>query len=570
MSDFNVDSIAAILENARVSDSGVSFAGKSLKLNTEEDAKQVTKEIDGCSNLQFLNMEGNTLGVDASKEIAKSLEKHPEFKRALWKDMFTGRMKTEIPKALQYLGDGLVTAGARLTELDLSDNAFGPIGVEGLASLIRSSSCFALEELRLNNNGLGITGGKLLASALTDCYQYSKKNGKPLVLKVFIAGRNRLENDGAKALAAVFKLIGTLEEIAMPQNGIYHQGISALSDAFAVNTNLQILNLNDNTIGPKGAEAIAAALANNQKLRELNFGDCLLKTKGAMLLSDALKDSHINLEEVNLGFNEIKKQGGLEIVDAMANKSKLKTLIIDGNQFGTKGKELIENKLKEIGKFNVLGSLEDNESEDESEDEDVDEEDEEEEECSEEGETENDEKSDINEDVIAVPSPLKQNFTIREFIETPSASNFLSLGSNRIDTIVTEAKKNEDISIDEYIRIMMKVSALSDNTKSEVADSSTECSERLYKELFSWAEKSDKLSIVNNSILVSLGLIKSEDKHFKPTWNIEGCLKVLKHISNKNFMPESTKNTLSVFMKRDIDCGTEPLTTKKELLASLS
>lgn len=47
-----------------------------------------------------MNLEGNTLGVDASKGIAKALEKHPEFKRALWKDMFTGRMKTEIPKAL--------------------------------------------------------------------------------------------------------------------------------------------------------------------------------------------------------------------------------------------------------------------------------------------------------------------------------------------------------------------------------------------------------------------------------------------------------------------------------------
>ena len=92
----------------------------------------------------------------------------------------------------------------------MSDNAFGPIGVEGLAALLRSSSCYALEELRLNNNGLGITGGKLLASALTDCYESSKKDGKPLALKVFIAGRNRLENDGAKALAKVFKVCITL------------------------------------------------------------------------------------------------------------------------------------------------------------------------------------------------------------------------------------------------------------------------------------------------------------------------------------------------------------------------
>jgi Ran GTPase-activating protein 1 len=42
--------------------------------------------------------------------------------------MFTGRMKTEIPPALQNLGRGIMTAHARLVELDLSDNAFGPIG----------------------------------------------------------------------------------------------------------------------------------------------------------------------------------------------------------------------------------------------------------------------------------------------------------------------------------------------------------------------------------------------------------------------------------------------------------
>lgn len=100
----------------------------------------------------------------------------------------------------------MTVAGARLTEIDLSDNAFGPIGVQGLAALLRSSSCYNLQELRLNNNGLGITGGKLLASALMDCYNNSKTLGTPLALKVFIAGRNRLENDGAKALAEVFRV----------------------------------------------------------------------------------------------------------------------------------------------------------------------------------------------------------------------------------------------------------------------------------------------------------------------------------------------------------------------------
>ena len=47
-----------------------------------------------------LRLEGNTLGVDAAKAIAKALESQPSFERALWKDAFTGRLKDEIPRAL--------------------------------------------------------------------------------------------------------------------------------------------------------------------------------------------------------------------------------------------------------------------------------------------------------------------------------------------------------------------------------------------------------------------------------------------------------------------------------------
>lgn len=60
----------------------------------------MVEAINKCNSLEYLNLEGNTLGVEASKLIANALEKHPELKQALWKDMFTGRMKTEIPKAL--------------------------------------------------------------------------------------------------------------------------------------------------------------------------------------------------------------------------------------------------------------------------------------------------------------------------------------------------------------------------------------------------------------------------------------------------------------------------------------
>lgn len=58
----------------------------------------------------------------------------------------------------------------------------------------------------------------------------------------------------------------------------------------------------------------------------------------------------------------------------------------------------------------------------------------------------------------------------------------------------------------------MKVASLSRDVKSDVAESSLKCTELLYKDLFIWAQQSDKTSIMNNSILVNLGLIKVDIK----------------------------------------------------------
>lgn len=107
--------------------------------------KEVIEAINKCKKLTFLNLEGNTLGVEAAKAIGEALKNHPEFQQALFKDLFTGRMKTEIPPALQSMGNGMITAGAHLTVFDCSDNALGPNGMTGLVELFRSSTCYSLE-----------------------------------------------------------------------------------------------------------------------------------------------------------------------------------------------------------------------------------------------------------------------------------------------------------------------------------------------------------------------------------------------------------------------------------------
>ena len=122
----DVDSISSLLEQTKVKhENKVTFKGCALKLNSEDDACAVVDAIRNCKDLQVLELVGNTVGVDAARLIAEELKKKPELERCLLADMFTGRLRSEIPNSLRYLGNGIITANAHLVELDLSDNAFG-------------------------------------------------------------------------------------------------------------------------------------------------------------------------------------------------------------------------------------------------------------------------------------------------------------------------------------------------------------------------------------------------------------------------------------------------------------
>lgn len=54
----------------------------------------------------------------------------------------------------------------------------------------------------------------------------------------------------------------------------------------------------------------------------------------------------------------------------------------------------------------------------------------------------------------------------------------------------------------------MKIAGLATSNLNGVPQAVASASGLLYRELFSWAKENDSVSIVNNSILVHLGLIK--------------------------------------------------------------
>lgn len=575
----DVDQVASLLSKSTVQDSNVlSFAGRKLKLDTAEDAKEIVDAIKSTVDITALRLEGNTLGLDASIAIAEALKEQSKFERALWSDIFTGRLRAEIPPSLEHLGDGIIAAGARLHELDLSDNAFGPDGVKGIKRLLLSESCYQLKVLKLNNNGLGIGGGKILSEAFIQCHKTSSLTGNPFALKVFISGRNRLEDEGAKALSKAFKVLGSLEEITMPQNGIRPTGVAALAAAFQENKNLKVVNINDNTCTESGAKAIAACLPSLRNLHTLNLGDCLLKNSGALALAPELAAEMPSLKEVVMSFNEIRIEGALALTKSMKNKDALTLFNLDGNQLGDQTED-IEELMSNFGRIDALAPFDDNEDPDSDEEED-------DEEDGEADEAEADRSLNNNHDTSTdeISSHIKgmglnghsngdagTNGTsttstaddVRLFLKCLTYDSWMKIKKSQrrelLELVVAEEVVSSGVEKMCHTFVHTCCAVEGDNEAIE------ELAETILKPAFTNTTSSDVLC---STLLVHLGLLKAELKVEKVD-SLKGPLQGLQSVVSKEFFPKSSAAHFIAFLmkpNRLLDaCPTE----RHNLLAKL-
>uniref|UniRef100_A0A8C2WTI6 Ran GTPase-activating protein 1 n=1 Tax=Cyclopterus lumpus TaxID=8103 RepID=A0A8C2WTI6_CYCLU len=537
-----VAQLANSLAKTGVEEVELSYKGQGKKLDDAQSVEEMVKEIQDFEDLQALRLEGNTVGVEAAKAIAKALETKSKFKRCYWSDMFTGRLRSEIPPALNSLGDALMLAGAKLTVLDLSDNAFGPDGVKGIERLLKSTACYTLQELRLNNCGMGIGGGKILAASLIQCHKNSSAEGTPLGLKVFVAGRNRLENDGATALAQAFQLMGSLEEVHMPQNGINHPGVTALAKAMQHNAGLRILNLNDNTFTEKGAFAMAQALKHLRSIQVINFGDCLVRPAGAIAIAGTVSEGLPILKELNLSFGEITEEAALTVAQAVKDKDQLEKLDLNGNSLGEDGCKALKDAMEAMNIGELLGSLSDDEGEpeDDEDDDDDDDHDDDEEEDDEDVDVDEEEIEEEEEEEEEEESNASRPPDVSSFLSFPSPDKLLKLGAMRAMLIEQMCMKRAEA----FLKIASVYKEDNDDVKNAVLDSI----DALLKKAFS-TPSFQGCNFVS-TLLVLLGLIKSEDK-VKPVLVVRGHLNALEHVASQDYFPKEYVDVLAVFLSRN-------------------
>jgi Ran GTPase-activating protein 1 len=182
--------------------------------------------------------------------------------------------------------------------------------VDPIVPLLVNNRSFQV--LRLNNNGLGPAGGKVIAEALLESAKLSKAEGKTSNLKVVICGRNRLEDGSAPAWAEAFAAHGTLIEVRMIQNGIRMEGITALATGLAQCRDLEHVEMQDNTFivdgEMTGVTAWTEALSSWPNLHTLNLSDCVLSADGEVptLIEALAKGTSPKLRTLQLQNNNLE------------------------------------------------------------------------------------------------------------------------------------------------------------------------------------------------------------------------------------------------------------------------
>ncbi|PKI84054.1 Ran GAP Rna1 [Malassezia vespertilionis] len=331
------------------------IVGRNLKLDTKEDIAPHLAEIEKIDPLYEVHFGGNTLGVGACVALANVLKTKRSLRVADFADIFTGRLISEIPESLRALCDALLEH-EQLEVIDLSDNAFGGRAAEPMTQLLSKNCHF--HTLRLSNNGLGITGGEIVAEALYRAAKSQRAAGRESKLRTVVCGRNRLENGSAAAWGRAFAAHGGIVEARLYQNGIRMEGVEALCAGLAKCPNLQVLDLQDNTVTLRGARAIAAALPSWLHLRVLNLSDSLVKSKGGMLIFEQFHLGHgKHLESLQLQYCDLNRAALGYLGKAISkNLEHLDMLEINGN-FADEDDECITAIQAALGKWGHEGAL---------------------------------------------------------------------------------------------------------------------------------------------------------------------------------------------------------------------
>jgi len=267
------------------------------------------------------------------------------------------------PEDAILLTADLAVRGSSLTSLNLAENTLTSdgrdmTGINAISEALKVAG--SLTKILVGYNQLGAEGATTLCNAL-------RESTVTKVQELGLDGNN-IGPEGAKAVAAMAAVVGSLSKILVSHNEFGDKGTAILCDALRESkvTKVQELDLRDNYIGPEGAKAVAAMAAVVASITVTDMRYNQLDTESATMLANVVaKEKGISLcgitpeqTEANFNFdaNHDKLMGPADVILLTADlavRGSLTKVLVGGNYWGDEYTTILCDALRESKVTNV-------------------------------------------------------------------------------------------------------------------------------------------------------------------------------------------------------------------------
>lgn len=252
------------------------------------------------------------------------------------------------PSCVQPLID-LVYLHPRYINLDLSLNRIRDKGASILAQFLTKDPPVICLDLR--SNAITSEGSSQIFKAL------SNNNHVTTIDMSAIDGidRNRVGTQGAIAIGSTLKHNDILSSLTISMCGISEEGCGHIGPALATNKSLIYLDISANRVGTNGIKKFFSVDNSLGVLENLNLSyNCIGDQAGPSIARQLSRND--TLKVLDLSSNNLSRAFLTNLFDAFQKGTKLKTLSLANNKFGSESPDSFHFLLREypsITKFNL-------------------------------------------------------------------------------------------------------------------------------------------------------------------------------------------------------------------------
>jgi Ran GTPase-activating protein (RanGAP) involved in mRNA processing and transport len=313
------------------------LSGSDREFFTQQRAEQgLAPLLAAGARFSKVRLSSKSFGLDAAHVVAKAFANNADtLKEVDLSDIFPGRPEEEAMKVMQIVTEA--TLCAKITSVDVSDNAFGEKGVRACTAMLQQQN--EIESITFINNGISEQAAKAISELLVS----------PQSLKKLHLDKNMTGDAGTAHIAALLERAPGMEDFKMAGSRFFSKGAVMLARGLSTGTSLVSLDLNDNNINEEGGLALSGMLFKQPNLRHLNFEAAMLGSHAAGAVVSALAAGCPKLEYLNLSCCDIYPGGVPAVAKAISAMKNLKVLKIAENELGDFGVARICMALKESG-----------------------------------------------------------------------------------------------------------------------------------------------------------------------------------------------------------------------------